>query len=588
MLLINENLIKMSKGFRGWILLITFLKFVILVGITMFANSMAAALGGLFGLLDGNAADLKYQLIKALESSLIMLAGELLVGEAEYRCTAQARRTLRAKVMNKILELDVGDVDRLGVTRTINAGVDGIETMQVYYTRYLPGFVYGLIAPIYLFFVLKNKCMPAAILLLCCAIVILPLNNIFRDVLEKLKSAYWRDLADLTSYYLESINSLTTTELFGRGGDREKTLGQKAKKLTSTILGVMRKNFLSAAFNETLMNTAIFASTVIVCRELIIGNISLVSALAVLMLSYGFFSSIRKLQWIAHDALMGIAAAQNLSEIFNTETSMEIEQKEYDKEQFDGIRFKDVCFSYKDRDPVLKGLNLDIPRGKTTAIVGESGCGKSTTVNMLLRFYDAQKGHIYFHGRDYKSVVPRVLRDNIIMVPQQVFIFSGTIKDNLLIADPNASDEKLMEVLELVRLKDWIMTKENGLYEFVGDAGSRLSGGQRQKIGIARALLCQSEYIVFDEATSSVDEESEREIWACIEELSKIRTLIIISHRLSTVRKADVIYVIESGVVVQSGNHSELMDKQGLYRNLVEQQNALEESGKRRRGCEKN
>lgn len=579
MLLINKTLIDMSKGFRHWIVLIALLKFVVLVGITQFSNSLAAVLGA----LGTGASGIGGQLMRAFLAALIMLAGNLLVGEAEFRCTARARLSLRRRILTKVLELDVGDVDKLGATRTINAAVDGVETMQVYYNRYLPGLVYGILAPVYLFFALKDQCLAAAVVLLCSAIVIMPLNNMFRSVIEKLKTRYWHDLGDLTSYFLESLNSLTTTELFGRSQDREQTLRGKAQHLSDTIISVMRTNFSSAGFNEILMNVAIFLSTAIVCIQLIQGKITLGTALTVLLLSYSFFGSIRQIQWIAHDALMGIGATQNVVEILNIDTEKPVRPRTEPESDFRGVRFENVTFAYEGRESVLKNVSLQIPEGKVTAIVGESGCGKSTIVNMLLRFYDAQCGKITFNGQDYLSIPPEKLRRQINMVPQSVFIFSGSVRENLLLADPKAHEPRLWEALEQVKLADWVKSQPEGLDAPVGDGGSRLSGGQRQKLGIARALLSRAPYIVFDEATSAVDEESEREIWDCLGLLSRSRTLIMISHRLSTIRGADCIFVLEDGKVAEYGDHEQLMKNGGLYSRLVTEQNILEERGERRR-----
>lgn len=579
MLLINKTLLSMSKGLRLWIVFIALLKFVVLVGISMFANSIAVLLGSLG---DYGRAELTGQLVRAFFAAVIMLIGSLLIGEAEYRCTAKARLTLRERILRKVLELDVSDVDRLGATHTINTAVDGVERMQIYYTSYLPGLLYGLAAPIYLFFALQKHCLAAAVELLLFALVILPMNNIFRQIIDELKTAYWRDLGDLTSYYLESLNSLTTTELFGRGEDRERRLKSKAERLSQTIISVMKTNFSSVGLNELLINTAIFIAAVIVCAQLASGRIGLIPALTVLILAYSFFSSIRQLQFIAHDALAGIAAAQNVAEILDIDTTKLFRAEHGTPDSFAGIRFENVSFAYKGRDSVLKNIDLEIPRHQTTAIVGESGCGKSTIVNLLLRFYDPQSGKITFNGRDYLSIAPEQLRRQINMVPQFVFIFSGTVRQNLLLAAPNATDVELYDVLAQVKLKDWIDAQPERLDTPVGDAGSRLSGGQRQKLGIARTLLCRSEYIIFDEATSSVDEKSENEIWACIKELAQTRTLIIISHRLSTIRNADSIYVIENGRVAEHGSHSQLMETHGLYSRLVEQQQALERQGERR------
>ncbi|MBR1559929.1 MAG: ATP-binding cassette domain-containing protein [Clostridia bacterium] len=575
MLLINKTLIRMSKGFRGWIIAIAVLKLVTLMGISIFASSIGSVLGNIFDLQMG-WAQLKADLLRAALASVLMGVGDLLVGEAEHRCTASARIHLRQRILEKVLELDVSDVDRLGATSTINAAVDGVELMQIYYNRYLPGLIYSVLAPIYLFFALRAECMPAAVMLLVVSLAVTPINNLFKEINDKMKGDYWDTLEKLTSYYLESINGLTTTELFNRGDDREEKLGGIAQHMRDIILDVMVLNFSSTALNELLINAAIVAAVGIVCAQLVSGRIALTNALTVLMLSYSFFSSIRALQWIAHDALHGVAASQNIAKILDIDTHKPVNGDATVYDSFEGIRFDDVSFAYKGRDSVLEHVNLDIPHNGITAIAGESGCGKSTIVNMLLRFYDAKSGRIALNGRDYLSIDPSELRKRVIMVPQSVYVFSGTVRENLLIAKPDGTDAELYEALEQVRLKDWIDLQPEGLDAPVGDAGARLSGGQRQKLGIARALLSRAEYIIFDEATSSVDEENEREIWRCISELAETRTLIIISHRLSTIRNADVIYLIDDGRVTERGSHDELMAQGGKYHRSVEEQDRLE------------
>ena len=581
MLLINKTLIKLSKGFRGWIAAIAILKLVTLMGISLFAGSIGGVLGGIFS-HSMTAAALRQGLWRAALASGLIVVGELLVGEAEHRCTAKARILMRRRILDKVLELDVSDVDRLGATKTINSAVDGVELIQVYYNRYLPGLIYSVLAPIYLFFALHRQSMAAAVLLLIMSMLITPINNVFKVINDKMKGDYWNTLNRLTAYYLESINGLTTTELFNRGNDREKTLGGIAQHLCDIIVDVMKLNFSSTALNEFLINTSIVAATVLCCRQLIVGKIALTGALTVLMLSYGFFGSIRALQWIAHDALYAVAASQSVGEIMEIDTKKPVTDDTALYGDYDGIRLENVSFAYRGRADVLKGIDLEIPHNKVTAIAGESGCGKSTIVSLLLRFYDITGGRITFNGRDYFSLDPEQLRRRIIMVPQSVYVFSGTVRDNLLIASPTATDEELYEALEQVRLADWIREQPDGLDAPVGDAGARLSGGQRQKIGIARALLSKAEYIIFDEATSSVDEANEREIWDCLGRLAETRTLIIISHRLSTIRTADVIYLVEDGMIKESGSHEELMSLGGTYFRLVTEQNKLENREGRR------
>ena len=575
MLHINSTLIRMSKGFRFWIFAIAALKIMVLIGITMFANSIGSILGELYENGAGGV-DFTVLIVRAIIASAIMLAGEVLVGEAEHILTAKARVSIRSEIFNKLLELDVRDISKIGATNTINSSVDGVELIQMYYNRYLPGLIYSVAAPIYMFFALMNKSLPVAILLLVVSLVVTPLNNIFRNKIDKLKSDYWSGMNRLTSYYVESIKGMTTSEVYNRGDDREEELNNRAGFVSRIIIRIMQLNFSSIGLSELIMNLSIFAAVAIAGGQLMAGAVTLPSTLTVLMLSFGFFGSIRHLQWIEHEAIQGIAASGKIAEVLDVDTTKEISPDTEKKNDLKGIRLENVTFSYDGKKDVLKGVNIDIPENSTVALAGESGCGKSTVVNMLLRFYDSKEGKITFDGRDYMSIEPEALRKRIIMVPQQVYIFSGNIRDNLLIANGEADDDELMTVLDQVKLGDWVRSLPEGLDAGVGDAGSRLSGGQRQKVGIARAILSDAPYIVFDESTSSVDEDSEREIWECIKGLGKTRTLIIISHRLSTIRGADKIYVFEDGQITEKGSHSELMDNKGIYARLVTEQNELE------------
>ena len=564
----------MSKGFRVWIFVIAALKIMVLVGITMFANSIGSILGQLY--TGGGEVNFTVLIVRSVIASVIMLVGEILIGEVEHICTAKARINIRSEIFDKLLELDVRDISKIGATNTINSSVDGVELIQMYYNRYLPGLIYSVAAPLYTFFALMNKCLPAAIVLLVVSLTVTPLNNIFRNKIDKLKTDYWTGMNNLTSYYVESIKGMTTSEVYNRGDDREKELNSRASFVSRIIIKIMQLNFSSIGLSELLINMSIFAAVAICGGQLLAGAITLPSALTVLMLSFGFFGSIRHLQWIEHEAIQGIAASGKIAEVLDVDTSRDISEDTSAKNDFKGILLENVTFAYKEDKDILKGVNVKIPENSTIALAGESGCGKSTVVNMLLRFYDCKSGRITIDGRDYMSIRPEDLRKRIIMVPQQVYIFSGNIRDNLLIAAPEAADDVLLNVLDQVKLGDWVRSQPDGLSQSVGDAGSKLSGGQRQKIGIARAILSDAPYIVFDESTSSVDEESEREIWDCIRGLGKTRTLIIISHRLSTIRNADCIYVLEDGVVTESGDHETLMAGDGIYRHLVTEQNKLE------------
>ncbi len=579
MLLLNRTLIRMAKGLWGWIFLITALKLGTLIGTALFAGILSGTLGSLTA-LDMTAAKAGTAVLNALLTAVAMLVCELLTGEAVYRCTAKARQTLRTEISSKVLELDVGNVERIGPVSAITSSVDGVEAMTVYYSQYLPGLLYSILAPIYLFFQLKNVSLPVAVVLFALSIVIMPVNNIYRKHIESLKSDYWNSLEDMTGYYLENVQGLTTFKLYGQDERRTDGLRAKAENFNRRIMDVMKVNFQSFLLTDGLIYVGVVLSTVIAGQQLLSGSISFASALMVLMLSFGFFSSVRQLMGATHSALAGVSAADKVEKLLAIDTTRPY-HPEIKKESpaYAGIEIRHAVFSYSARKTAIRDVSLKIPRGKMTALVGLSGCGKSTIASLLMRFSDLESGSILIDGQDYTSIKPEDLRKKIIMVPQYVSLFSGTIAENLRIAAPNATDEELLQALSDVRLKDWVTAQPEGLNTPVGDAGSRLSGGQRQKIGIARALLCRAEYIIFDESTSSVDVESEREIWNCIGELALTRTLIIISHRLSSIRNADCIYVLENGKIAESGVHDTLMHNDGLYRKLVTEQLELEKQG---------
>lgn len=579
MLLLNKTLIRMTRGLWGWILAITACRLLALAGTAVFSRTVSSFLGDL-GSLSMTADQAGNAVLHALGAAAAILAADLLTGEAEFRCAARARQSLRTAIFSKALELDVGNIEKIGPVSAITSSVDGVESMQVYYSKYLPGLIYCLCAPFYLFFQLKDSSFPAAVILLAVALILLPANNLFRSRIEALKTDYWDSMEDLTGYYLESIQGLTALKLTNQDERRTAILQEKADRFNDRIMAVMRVNFTSFLFTDGLIYASVVLAAVIAFGQLAGGSISFSSALMVLMLSYSFFSSFRQLMNATHSALAGVAAAEKVSRLLDMDTSRPCDPSfPVRKDVPQGIRMEHVSYAYQGRNTAIRDISLTIPKNSVTALAGLSGCGKSTVAGMLMRFYDPDSGSLYLDGRNYLSMTPEQLRRHIIMVPQTVSLFAGTLRENLKIADPGASDEQLWEALEQVMLKDWAMSRPEGLDLEVGDSGSRLSGGQRQKVGIARALLCRAEYIIFDEATSSVDIQSEQEIWNCIHRLAQTRTLIIISHRLSTIRDADQICVLSQGVILEKGTHQELMGKNGLYRRLTEEQEALEAAG---------
>lgn len=577
MLLLDKTLLKMTKGLWGWILSLVGIRVCSLVMITSFATHISYFLGNMMNPTFTHD-EIKNVVIQILIVSVLIFVFQFIQGELEYRAQAAARSSIRQKLFTKTMSLDAGYIEKIGPNSAITSAVDGVEQMQVYYSVYLPSLLFSVIAPIYLFTKIYPSSFLIACILLIVSFVLLPLHNVFRYRIEKLRKTYWVSLEDMTGYYLDSIRGLSTLKLFDQSDKHAEVLGEKAEYLNHQINEFMKVNFTSFLVTEGIIYITLFVCVLIAVSSLSNQAIELSTVLMILLLGYSYFGSIRQLMSATHDALTAVSAASRAEEILAVKTT-EIKQEKQPIPYQDGIVLKDVSFSYEGRKEVLHHVNIKIEKSKTTALVGLSGCGKSTIASMLMKFIYPASGAVYLNGIDYACMNREEIGKHIVMVPQTVNLFSDTIRNNLLLANPSATDEKLWQVLEEVSLDKHIRRMKDGLDTMVSESGSNLSGGQKQMMGIARSLLTDAEYIIFDEATSAVDPESEKIIWQCIEKLSKKRTLIIISHRLSAIRNADQIIVLQSGVVEEVGNHEQLMKNHGLYRTLVEEQNELEVQG---------
>jgi len=577
MLLLDKTLLKMTKGLWGWILSLVVIRVCSLVMITSFATRISYFLGNMMNPTFTHD-EIRNVVIQILVVSVLIFVFQFIQGELEYRAQAAARSSIRQKLFAKTMSLDAGYIEKIGPNSAITSAVDGVEQMQVYYSVYLPSLLFSVIAPIYLFTKIYPSSFLIACILLIVSFVLLPLHNVFRYRIEKLRKSYWVSLEDMTGYYLDSIRGLSTLKLFDQSDKHAEVLGEKAEYLNHQINEFMKVNFTSFLVTEGIIYITLFVCVLIAVSSLSNQTMELSTVLMILLLGYSYFGSIRQLMSATHDALTAVSAASRAEEILAVKTT-EIKQEKQPITYQDGIVLKDVSFSYEGRKEVLHHVNIKIEKSKTTALVGLSGCGKSTIASMLMKFIYPSSGAVYLNGIDYACMNREEIGKHIVMVPQTVNLFSDTIRNNLLLANPSATDEKLWQVLEEVSLDKHIRRMKDGLDTMVSESGSNLSGGQKQMMGIARALLTDAEYIIFDEATSAVDPESEKIIWQCIEKLSKKRTLIIISHRLSAIRNADQIIVLQSGVVEEVGNHEQLMKNHGLYRTLVEEQNELEVQG---------
>ena len=286
-------------------------------------------------------------------------------------------------------------------------------------------------------------------------------------------------------------------------------------------------------------------------------------------LAYAILTPAKALSKASYGVKKGNAAAERVLQILHTENSIVDQPRAVHIDGFkQGIDINNVTFAYED-EPVLKNFSLHIPKGKSVALVGQSGSGKSTIANLLTRFYDVQEGTISIDGHDIKDVTLKSLRDQMALVTQDSILFNDTIAVNVALANKNASDEEVINALKIANAWEFVKDLPEGIHTNIGDSGGKLSGGQKQRLSIARAVLKNAPILVLDEATSALDTESERLVQDALEKVMKNRTSIVIAHRLSTIQNADNIVVMNKGEIAEQGTHAELIEMKGLYNGLV-------------------
>jgi subfamily B ATP-binding cassette protein MsbA len=289
-------------------------------------------------------------------------------------------------------------------------------------------------------------------------------------------------------------------------------------------------------------------------------------------LAYNILTPAKAISKASYSVKRGNAAAERVLEILETESSIQDKPDAIVKEGFtDTIHIENIYFKY-DNDDVLKNFSLEVPKGHTVALVGQSGSGKSTIANLVTRFYDVNKGVISIDGFDIKDMTQNSLRSLLGLVTQDSILFNDTIRENLLIGKENATEEEILDALKIANAWEFVRELPKGIDTNIGDSGNKLSGGQKQRLSIARAVLKNPPIMILDEATSALDTESERLVQDALENMMKNRTSIVIAHRLSTIQNADTIVVLSKGTIVEQGKHSELLSKKGVYYNLVKMQ----------------
>ena len=396
---------------------------------------------------------------------------------------------------------------------------------------------------------------------------------------KKLLSKYWGIYTNLGDSFLENLQGLTTLKIFDLDEEKNHEMNKEAETFRNITMKVLSMQLNSITIMDLIAFGGAAIGIIIAINEFSKGNITVGSAVVIILLSSEFFIPMRLLGSFFHVAMNGIAAADKIFALLDTKVEEEkpLSQSDKDKLKDISISIKNVDFSYDEERQVLHNVNIDIENKSMVALVGESGCGKSTITNLLLKLNKVEKGEILLNGINLNDIPFDELRQKISFISHSSYIFNSTIEENLRMGKDNASKEELYAALKKANLYDFVMSLDKKLETPVGENGSFLSGGQKQRLALARMILTNAEVYIFDEATSNIDVESEDSILETIYELSKEKTVIIISHRLANVKGADKIYVLDKGKIAESGTHENLMKNNSVYANLYTNQEKLED-----------
>ena len=548
--------------------------------ISLAANiSMMAAIAKMLQTLyEGTVTEMQFALTAAVAAAAaaIRFFSAVVSSKMSYLSSRKVKKTLRRSIYQKLLRLGPSYNEQLNTSEVVQVAVEGVEQLETYFGAYLPQLFYAMLAPLTLFGVLSFINLPSAVLLLICVPLIPVTIILVQRWAKKLLARYWSQYTALGDTFLENLQGLTTAKIYQADDFKHREMNEQSEHFRKITMKVLTMQLNSITLMDLIAYGGAALGVILAVLQFRSGKTDLFGCLMIILLAADFFLPMRLLGSFFHIAMNGMAASEK---IFHLLDLPEAKQKTASVPDDCSIECRNLRFSYDTGQEILHGIDMTVPMGSFIAIVGESGCGKSTLSSILMGRSKNYSGELTIGGIPLSDINEASLMESITYISHQSYLFKGTVRENLLMAQPDADEDSLWRVLELVNLAGFLRS-EKGLDTVLNEQASNLSGGQRQRLALARALLHDSPVYIFDEATSNIDVESENDIMAQIYALAKTKTVILISHRLANVVCADTIYVLEKGHIIEKGEHEALLLQKGTYAALWNAQQELERYGK--------
>ena len=506
-------------------------------------------------------------------AALIRFGCDKGAAHASFAASVDVKRILREKIYDKLLRLGASYREQTATSEVVQMAAEGVEQLETYFGRYLPQLFYSLLAPVTLFAVLSFVSLKASVVLLIC-VPLIPISIVaVQKFAKRLLSRYWGVYTGLGDSFLENLQGLTTLKIYQADGQKAEEMDQEAERFRNITMKVLTMQLNSTSVMDIVAYGGAAAGMIVAVSEYLSGTLSFAGALTIILLASEFFIPLRLLGSFFHIAMNGMAASDKIFCLLDL-PEPEKGTKESGGSSLD-VDFENVSFSYEEDRQILKEISFRIPAGSMVSLVGESGCGKSTAAAVLMGRNRGYQGSVRLGGVELSEVSEESLMRSVTRVAHNSYLFKGTVEENLRMGKPDANRQEMIAVLRKVNLWGFLEAQE-GLDTKIQEKGSNFSGGQCQRLALARALLHDTPVYIFDEATSNIDVESEEMIMEVIRELAKTRTVLLISHRLANVVTSDCIYMMVQGEIREAGTHQELMQKDGSYQKLFESQQKLE------------
>ena len=572
----NKRLLSICDSSKKWIgltVLMNWISIICNIALILFIGTTVDKL--MNGNLNLNVISTSLFIIAMLS---IRFVANFMSTKFSLHSSSEVKKTLRSTIYEKLLSLGVNYTDAISTSSTVQIAVDGVEQLEIYFGRFMPQLFYSLLAPLTLFAVMSFISFKTAIVLLICVPLIPMTIMAVMKIAKKLLSKYWGVYTDLGDSFLENLQGLTTLKIFDIDEDKNKEMNDNAEHFRKITMKVLSMQLNSITIMDLIAFGGSAIGILIAIAEFRAGLLTAGQVLIIILLSAEFFIPMRLLGSFFHVAMNGISASERMLKLLDTEVE---EIKDLDEAKLANlnninIELRNVDFSYDKERIVLENINIEMKNNKMIALVGESGCGKSTITNLLLKQNKVDSGEILLNGINLNEIPFDVLTKKVGFINHSAYIFNGSIEDNIRMGKNDASYDEIYDALKKANLYEFVMSLPEKLNTNVGEGGSLLSGGQKQRLALARTIITDPEIYIFDEATSNIDVESEEKVWESIYKLSKNKTVIVISHRLANVKNADAIYVLDKGHIVEHGKHKELMMTKNKYYELVTHQQNLE------------